>query len=121
MSELPPTPEFVDDYLLDGRPLSYWHTYLVTDEQSGEDISGAWTYSRYAQTVADCAWYAVAAEIVYQAESACTADQAHDRTRAGLAFMMSLVVNDHEDISALLRDHPDDIPDCLKPYVELAP
>ena len=68
MSERLPEQTSLDDYRLHGRSLQQWHQWLTTDPETGEDQRHLRTFSSYGSTSDDCAYWAIAAELVYTAE-----------------------------------------------------
>lgn len=105
-------PETLDDLRLYGRTLNDWHTWLVTDQENGDDDSKvACPVSRYGYYATDCAWYAIAAEYVYT--RICGEDADYDG-EVGMWSQMSLVVNDDQTVGEVLVDYWDELPRCLQ-------
>ena len=108
--ERPPLPETLDTELLHGRSLADWHRWLVTDEVTGEDMSHlAAPCSRYGRNADECAWWAVAAEVIYV-----HAKGGDDEAEVALSYLMSLAVNDHGDLAELVDEYWYAVPDALK-------
>jgi hypothetical protein len=109
METEPPQPT-LETFELHGRSLQAWQHWLCTDQSTGEPMGNdRVSASRYGSTGADCAWWAIAAEIVYVAASG-----ADDDPEVSLDHLMRLAVNNHDDITSLVYDNWYALPDCLK-------
>jgi hypothetical protein len=111
MSEQLPSPETMDTYRLGERSLREWHKWLTTDP-SGRDTGHLDTPgSRYGRTSTDCAWWAVAAQVVY---SHASGTDEMDELEVSVDWLQGLAVNDHEDIGTLVREWAWVLPSDLK-------
>ena len=94
------------------KSLADWHKWLTVDQRTGESHGhDAVPCSRYGDNGEECAWYAIACEVVY-----CEAngENSDDDPKAGLDHYMSLAVNDHDDIATLLHEYDYTIPSALR-------
>lgn len=99
--EIEPKPQTLQTVTMHGKSLADWHTWLVTDQETGEPTGhlGA-PCSRYGRNGDQCAWWAVAVEYVY---THCNGED--DVVDEALDHLMSLVVNDHDDVISLVGDY----------------
>jgi hypothetical protein len=114
MGEQLPQPETLDTIQLDGRSLSQWHAYLTTDETGADAGHLTVPCSRYGRTSDECAYWAIALEIIYV-----EANGEDHHTTAALDYLMELVVNDHDDPAELVRDYGYCLPGALVEVLEL--
>src|SRR5437667_8320411 len=84
-----------------GQSLVQWHKWLTTDEETGKPTGHlACPASRYGRIAADCAWWAIAGEIIYVEANGEEGDP-----HTSLDYLMGLAVNDHDDIGTLVCDY----------------
>jgi nucleotide-binding universal stress UspA family protein len=75
--------------------------YLTHDQETGEDTGHLLVpCSRWGRNGAECAAVAWDLHLIY-----CEANGAPDDERESLDFYMGLVVNDHDDVASLIREH----------------
>lgn len=115
MSEHEPQLITVEIYHMHRKSLKHWFDYLTVDQRTGEYHGNLDTpVSRYGRTAAECAWWAIGAELAYV--DACGDS---DDAEMALDFYMGLAVNDHEDIANIVTDYLHVIPDCLREKLDL--
>jgi hypothetical protein len=113
VSERPPESESVlETYIVDGRSLAAWHTYLTTDKETGEpngylDTPG----SKYGSKADECAWWAVAAHSTYTYLQGAVGEE-YDAEES-MALFMELAVNNHWGLVHLVREMKDVLPSEL--------
>lgn len=100
----------LDQLELNGHSLTFWHSWLITDRESGESNAHLLTpTSRYGLCADQCSWAALALECVVQ-----DANGPADDIEASLEFDMSLVVNNHQDVEDLLLENWENVPEALR-------
>lgn len=113
MSESQPPPSELETYQLEGRSLNDWHRWLTTDFNGKPAGHLRTPGSRYGRNSDDCAWWALAAEVVYIEANG------PDDVEAGLDGLMGLAVNDHDDIGTLVYDYWHVIPPALQAMLDV--
>lgn len=98
MSELPSDP--LDTVLLHNRSLRDWHRHLTTNADGEPTGHLLCPTSRYGRTADDNAWWAIAAEAVYE-----SALGDEGEPTESLEYLMGLAVNDSVDIATLVADY----------------
>jgi hypothetical protein len=92
------------------RSLAYWHKWLTTDQETGEETGNLRVpCSRYGRNGYECAFWSIAAELV-----CVEANGPSDSTEESLDHLMSLAVNDHDDIAELVYEYWYVIPRSLR-------
>jgi len=110
--ETEPAQPTLETYELYGRSLQAWQHWLCTDQATGKPTGNDHvSASRYGSTSADCACWALAAEIVFVEASGA------DDPEVSLDHMMRLAVNNHDDIGLLVYDNWYAVPECLKEMI----
>lgn len=99
--------------ILHDRSLAAWHKWLTTDIETGEPTGHLQApASRYGRNGDDCAWFAIACEVIYA-----NANGAPDDPEASLDFYQGLVVNDHDDVARLVIEYYFALPDPLRAVI----
>jgi hypothetical protein len=102
MSERPPQ-SVLETYVVDGRSLADWHTYLTTDRETGEPNGYLQTPgSKYGSTADECAWWAVAAHSTYAYLQGAVGEE-YDAEQS-MEIFMELAVNDDWTLVHLVRE-----------------
>lgn len=115
MSELQPTSETIDTYLIGTRTMAEWHAWLTHDQRTGRDSSDdAVPCSRYGTTAAQTAWWAIALGAVYQ-----HGNGPADDDEAAMDWYQELAVNDADDVLTLVKDFEYVLPADLKQRIDL--
>jgi hypothetical protein len=108
--ESQPRPSQLEVLSFHGRSLSAWHRWLTTDQDTGEHNGYLRVpCSRYGSNGDDCAWWAIAAEVVF-----IEANGEDDEPEDALDFLMCLAVNDHASVARNVRDYWQLIPEDLR-------
>jgi hypothetical protein len=93
---------------LHGQSLRQWYERLTN-----EGASDVVPCSRYGRTGADVAWWALACEAIYV-----HANGEDDDPQVALDYLMSLAVNDSDNVLELVRSCWYAVPEVLKPYLD---
>jgi hypothetical protein len=106
-----PLPETMDTYMIGDRSLADWHQWLTTED--GEDVGHFGTGgSRYGATASQCAYWAIAGEVVYVHSVGLP-----DDIQSSLDHAMGLAVNDSDAVGEMVRDNlwliPNDLAEKL--------
>src|SRR5690606_32755987 len=104
--EREPLPDPLDTERLHGRSLRHWHEWLTQGD-------GLVPCSRYGRTGSECAWWAIAAELGYV--SACGED---DDAEEALTFLMTLAVENHDDILQTVREFWHELPEAIREHLD---
>jgi len=111
MTEQIPSRYTLDTYMLGDYSLRDWHHALTTDDKGKPTGGLACPVSRYGRTATDCAYWAIAAEVIYVDSNGLSEA---DDLAADIELAMGLVVNDHPDIAGLVRDYGYALPMALR-------
>lgn len=110
----PPVLDQLDVYLIGGKSLREWQTWLCTDEDGQYDGDLQVQCSQWGLTGMDCTWAALAIE--------CARLEARgepDDAAASMQEAMEFCVNNNDSIPRLLRKYKSSIPEVVLEHLDL--
>lgn len=109
MSEKEPLPQSPEPWS-HGRTIDEWHKHLTSDDL---DTPG----SRYGHTASGCAWWALAAFIVY--DKLTDEADAEDKAEMLTEYFMAQAVNDNDGIHMMVTDNFELVPHVIRNELRL--
>lgn len=105
----------LDTELLHGQSLRTWHRVLTHDANGEPTGHLTAPTSRYGRNGDECAYWALACEMVYLEVNGENRDE---DPRIALDFYMGLVVNDHQDVLDVILNYWYAVPEALREYLD---
>jgi hypothetical protein len=110
----------LETYIVDGRSLAEWHTYLTTDKETGNTTRYDLTPgSRYGDTADECAWWAIAAHSAFTYFLGSTGREP-DPPEESVEICMYLAVNDDRTLGNLVWEYRGVLPPELVDMLDWA-